>query len=135
MKFRPCIDIHDGVVKQIVGGTLTDTPGPDAAGSGLVTNFVATKSAAEFARCEKADLLAELAQDFALSLIITNACTCVPPFMFCSMYAADKLGGGHVIMLGAGVANVAAAKSALAAYPGGMQVGGACAPLLTMQVC
>ncbi|MEG0227613.1 MAG: phosphoribosylformimino-5-aminoimidazole carboxamide ribotide isomerase [Lachnospiraceae bacterium] len=24
MKFRPCIDIHNGAVKQIVGGTLTD---------------------------------------------------------------------------------------------------------------
>ena len=23
-KFRPCIDLHDGKVKQIVGGTLTD---------------------------------------------------------------------------------------------------------------
>ena len=25
MKFRPCIDIHNGKVKQIVGGSLTDT--------------------------------------------------------------------------------------------------------------
>lgn len=24
MRFRPCIDLHDGAVKQIVGGTLTD---------------------------------------------------------------------------------------------------------------
>ncbi|MBW1898285.1 MAG: phosphoribosylformimino-5-aminoimidazole carboxamide ribotide isomerase, partial [Deltaproteobacteria bacterium] len=24
MRFRPCIDIHQGVVKQIVGSTLTD---------------------------------------------------------------------------------------------------------------
>ena len=24
MKFRPCIDIHNGKVKQIVGGSLTD---------------------------------------------------------------------------------------------------------------
>ena len=24
MKFRPCIDIHNGSVKQIVGGTLSD---------------------------------------------------------------------------------------------------------------
>jgi phosphoribosylformimino-5-aminoimidazole carboxamide ribotide isomerase len=24
MKFRPCIDLHEGEVKQIVGGTLTD---------------------------------------------------------------------------------------------------------------
>ena len=24
MKFRPCIDIHNGCVKQIVGGSLAD---------------------------------------------------------------------------------------------------------------
>lgn len=41
--FRPCIDLHEGVVKQIVGGTLTDT---DAT---LKTNFVATHSPAHFA--------------------------------------------------------------------------------------
>lgn len=45
MKFRPCIDIHAGEVKQIVGSTLTD--GQEAP----VTNFVATQSAGEFARC------------------------------------------------------------------------------------
>lgn len=41
--FRPCIDLHQGQVKQIVGGTLKDQgPGPD-------TNFVADKGADEFA--------------------------------------------------------------------------------------
>jgi phosphoribosylformimino-5-aminoimidazole carboxamide ribotide isomerase len=34
--FRPCIDLHDGHVKQIVGGTLDDH-NPNA----LRTNFVA----------------------------------------------------------------------------------------------
>jgi phosphoribosylformimino-5-aminoimidazole carboxamide ribonucleotide (ProFAR) isomerase len=34
--FRPCIDLHEGHVKQIVGGTLSET----APGS-LKTNFVA----------------------------------------------------------------------------------------------
>jgi phosphoribosylformimino-5-aminoimidazole carboxamide ribonucleotide (ProFAR) isomerase len=34
--FRPCIDLHDGQVKQIVGGTLSDTS-PET----LKTNFVA----------------------------------------------------------------------------------------------
>ncbi|SPO31424.1 probable bifunctional protein (related to glutathione S-transferase/ probable histidinol dehydrogenase) [Ustilago trichophora] len=42
--FRPCIDLHEGVVKQIVGGTLTDTD------STLKTNFVATHSPAHFAQ-------------------------------------------------------------------------------------
>ncbi len=27
MKFRPCIDIHNGKVKQIVGGSLLDEGG------------------------------------------------------------------------------------------------------------
>ncbi|HEX7510717.1 MAG TPA: phosphoribosylformimino-5-aminoimidazole carboxamide ribotide isomerase, partial [Chitinivibrionales bacterium] len=34
MKFRPCIDLHAGKVKQIVGSTLSD-----GAGGGLITNF------------------------------------------------------------------------------------------------
>ena len=34
--FRPCIDLHEGKVKQIVGGTL------DSASDALKTNFVAT---------------------------------------------------------------------------------------------
>lgn len=41
--FRPCIDLHEGVVKQIVGGTLSDSD------STLKTNFVATHSPAYFA--------------------------------------------------------------------------------------
>ncbi|KAF4600665.1 Enzyme that catalyzes the fourth step in the histidine pathway [Pleurotus pulmonarius] len=44
-QFRPCIDLHDGKVKQIVGGTLTDH-----ASEGLKTNFVSNKSASEFAQ-------------------------------------------------------------------------------------
>ena len=35
--FRPCIDLHDGQVKQIVGGTLSEEL-PES----LKTNFVAT---------------------------------------------------------------------------------------------
>lgn len=35
-RFKPCIDLHDGKVKQIVGGTLSDdNPGA------LETNFIA----------------------------------------------------------------------------------------------
>ena len=35
-KFRPCIDLHNGQVKQIIGGTLSDE-NPNS----LKTNFVA----------------------------------------------------------------------------------------------
>ena len=79
--FRPCIDLHEGTVKQIVGGTL-------GASENLRTNFVSEKSAAWFAE----------------------------------LYKRDGLRGGHVIMLGAG--NESAARSALAEFPNGLQIGG-----------
>jgi phosphoribosylformimino-5-aminoimidazole carboxamide ribotide isomerase len=47
--FRPCIDLHEGKVKQIVGGTLGD--------AGLRTNFVSEKSAAWFAELYRRDAL------------------------------------------------------------------------------
>ena len=80
--FRPCIDLHEGKVKQIVGGTLSDSPGA------VRENFVSEKSSAEFA----------------------------------ALYRRDGLRGGHVILLGPG--NETAARAALAAYPGGLQLGG-----------
>lgn len=49
MKFRPCIDIHAGQVKQIVGGTLKDDP------STLVTNFEASQPSSYFAEKYKED--------------------------------------------------------------------------------
>jgi phosphoribosylformimino-5-aminoimidazole carboxamide ribotide isomerase len=52
MKFRPCIDLHGGVVKQIVGSTLKDDA-PEA----VHTNFVAEKSAAWFADLYRTDNL------------------------------------------------------------------------------
>ncbi len=69
-KFRPCIDLHQGVVKQIVGG------------------FVSEK----------------------------------PPEWFAAQFRSDELSGGHVIKLGPG--NDAAARAALAAWTGGLQIGG-----------
>ena len=50
MKFRPCIDIHNGVVKQIVGSTLSED-----AKDVPVENFVASKPAADFAAQYKKD--------------------------------------------------------------------------------
>ena len=43
-RFRPCIDLHSGQVKQIVGGTLTSTS------ADLRTNYVSTLPAAHFAK-------------------------------------------------------------------------------------
>lgn len=81
-RFRPCIDLHDGQVKQIVGGTLKDS------GTGPEENFVSDR----------------------------------PPAWFAELYRDAELTGGHVIQLGAG--NTDAAREAMAAWPGGMQIGG-----------
>ncbi|URE47684.1 hypothetical protein MUK42_25157 [Musa troglodytarum] len=53
VRFRPCIDIHKGKVKQIVGSTLRDST--DGGASALVTNFESDKSPAEFANLYKKD--------------------------------------------------------------------------------
>lgn len=87
MEFRPCIDIHNGQVKQIVGSTLHDKRTKE--------NFVSKQDAAYYAR----------------------------------LYKEDGLTGGHVILLNPKgtpeyEADMAAAISALQAYPNGLQVGG-----------
>ncbi|KAI9837484.1 MAG: Histidine biosynthesis bifunctional protein hisB [Sarea resinae] len=46
-RFRPCIDLHSGQVKQIVGGTLTDVSAE------LKTNHVSTLPAGHFAKLYK----------------------------------------------------------------------------------
>ena len=50
--FRPCIDLHDGRVKQIVGGSIDDSQ-PDS----LRTNFVSEKSPAWYAELYRSDNL------------------------------------------------------------------------------
>ena len=89
MRFRPCIDIHNGKVKQIVGGSLLDK------GDYAKDNFVSEKDG---------DYYATLYRDAGLS-------------------------GGHIILLNpAGSTyyeeDVRQASLALAAYPGGLQIGG-----------
>ena len=49
MEFRPCIDIHNGKVKQIVGGSLKD------AGDQAKENFVSEQDAAFYAEFYKKD--------------------------------------------------------------------------------
>lgn len=95
MKFRPCIDLHGGQVKQIVGSTLRDHVEEENSGTttggqqrDLATNFATDRPAQEYAE----------------------------------LYKRDCLTGGHVIMLGPG--NEHAAREALLAYPNGLQIGG-----------
>lgn len=47
--FRPCIDLHEGAVKQIVGGTLSES------GAELRTNFVSNRPARWFAELYRRD--------------------------------------------------------------------------------
>ena len=47
MEFRPCIDIHNGKVKQIVGSSLKDE------GNAAIDNFVAEKPASYYAELYK----------------------------------------------------------------------------------
>ena len=49
MKFRPCIDIHNGTVKQIVGGSLQDE------GDQAVTNFASRQGAEYYAEMYRRD--------------------------------------------------------------------------------
>ncbi|KAJ2460188.1 Enzyme that catalyzes the fourth step in the histidine pathway [Coemansia sp. RSA 2424] len=49
-KFRPCIDLHDGQVKQIVGGTLHDEGDDDGKKAALRTNFVSTQPSSYYAQ-------------------------------------------------------------------------------------
>jgi phosphoribosylformimino-5-aminoimidazole carboxamide ribotide isomerase len=89
MRFRPCIDIHNGKVKQIVGGSLRDV------GNMAVTNFSSELDASFYA----------------------------------GLYRKDGLKGGHIILLNPSTSpyyeeTKQQALAALAAWPGGMQVGG-----------
>ena len=51
MEFRPCIDIHNGKVKQIVGGSLQDQ------GDQAKENFVAEQDASFYAEFYKKDCI------------------------------------------------------------------------------
>lgn len=89
MNFRPCIDIHNGQVKQIVGGSLKDQ------GNQALENFVSDYDAAFYA----------------------------------NLYKRDGIRGGHIILLNPVgseyyEADLAQAKLAMSAYPGGLMIGG-----------
>lgn len=59
VKFRPCIDIHQGKVKQIVGSTLKDLPSTSGSdrSADLKTNFVSDKPSSWYAELYKRDHL------------------------------------------------------------------------------
>jgi phosphoribosylformimino-5-aminoimidazole carboxamide ribotide isomerase len=53
MRFRPCIDLHNGKVVQIVGGSLDDQ-----SSAALRTNFVSTRAPGDYARLYRDSQLA-----------------------------------------------------------------------------
>jgi phosphoribosylformimino-5-aminoimidazole carboxamide ribotide isomerase len=56
MKFRPCIDLHNGQVKQIVGSTLKDIAS-EAQAQAPAENFATDRPAADFAQMYQRDQL------------------------------------------------------------------------------
>ena len=63
MEFRPCIDIHNGKVKQIVGGSLKDS------GDQAQENFVSEQDAAFYAELYR--------KQEKMSVIASAACFCM----------------------------------------------------------
>ena len=112
MRIRPCIDIHNGKVKQIVGGSLRDESGKESVlkesvlkerlsgENPLRENFVSQKDADVYA----------------------------------AIYRRTMLPGGHIILLNsvkekeAYEADLRQAFLALKEYPDGMQAGGGITP-------
>ena len=93
--FRPCIDLHDGQVKQIVGGTLSEE-----SSESLKTNFVATYAL----------------KSNRISISLTYIGHRQSAGVFARLYKQHGLEGGHVIKLGPG--NDEAALEALTSWPG-----------------
>ena len=59
MKFRPCIDLHQGQVKQIVGSTLKDNDDSKKTSDNVVgsTNFTSDRPSSDYAIMYKRDKL------------------------------------------------------------------------------
>lgn len=102
MRLRPCIDIHDGQVKQIVGSSISDEGRKARYGMGGVReNFVSFEGAEHYAAIYRRKNLP------GGHIILLNSRERQP-----QMYEADRQ----------------QALAALRAYPGGMQAGGGVTP-------
>jgi phosphoribosylformimino-5-aminoimidazole carboxamide ribotide isomerase len=123
MKFRPCIDLREGKVVQIVGGTLQEhsnhaasnpreSKTADASGVDPMTEAIPLVN----------DTRGELSPIQFFQTAKTNFVSELAPAHYAKLYADAKLTGGHVIALGAG--NIAAAREALGTWPEGLQYGG-----------
>ncbi|KAI9354515.1 hypothetical protein DFJ73DRAFT_301422 [Zopfochytrium polystomum] len=102
--FRPCIDLHDGQVKQIVGASLRDDPAGGASSSGSSSGISDGDDRA------------------AAAALRTNFVSSESPAYYANLYRTHSLHGAHVIKLGP--RNDDAAREALSAWPDGLQLGG-----------
>lgn len=107
MQFRPCIDIHDGKVKQIVGGSLKEQKKAACENNAQAGNIV--------------------------SVVQENFVSEQDASFYAEFYKERGLKGGHIILLNAAGTDAyeATKKQTLAAletYPGGLQVGGGIHP-------
>ncbi|KAI9714878.1 MAG: Enzyme that catalyzes the fourth step in the histidine pathway [Bogoriella megaspora] len=110
--FRPCIDLHAGSVKQIVGGTLSHHP-PTSTSSSLSSDDDNNNNN------DKGELPRQSEDGRVLK---ENFVSHLPAAYYAELYKKNGLRGGHVIKLGPG--NDDAAREALRIWPGGLQVGG-----------
>ena len=107
MEFRPCIDIHDGKVKQIVGGSLREQNKPSCENS-----------------TQEGKIVSMAQENFVSEQDAT---------FYAEFYKEKGLKGGHIILLNAAGTDAyeetkRQALAALEAYPAGLQVGGGIHP-------
>ena len=112
MRIRPCIDIHNGKVKQIVGGSLRDESGKESV--------------------LKESVLKE--RLFGENPLRENFVSQKDADVYAAIYRRAMLPGGHIILLNsvkekeAYEADLRQAFLALKEYPDGMQAGGGITP-------
>lgn len=112
MRIRPCIDIHNGKVKQIVGGSLRDESGKERA---LKENSLKETLSGE-------------------NPLRENFVSQKDADVYAAIYRRAMLPGGHIILLNsvkekeAYEADLRQAFLALKEYPDGMQAGGGITP-------
>lgn len=132
MRIRPCIDIHNGRVKQIVGGSLRDANGASSPEQPRSEKFESPADAGISNR--SIDAIAPAAADGAPGTLLENFVSEKEADYYASLYRKENLPGGHIILLNS-VKDAAQYEAdrrqaylALSAYPKGMQVGGGITP-------
>ncbi|KAI9661616.1 MAG: Enzyme that catalyzes the fourth step in the histidine pathway [Bathelium mastoideum] len=135
--FRPCIDLHAGQVKQIVGSSLRisapELPSPNLQSIQDLPPATTTTSTNPSSPPDsvvaphtptQAQVLASPSQKrpSAEHVLKENYVSSLPASYYARLYRDHELRGGHVIQLGPG--NEDAAREALMTWPGGLQVGG-----------